>query len=209
MISGNSRRYNPLAFAAALFIAFILTALPAQAGHDGDNNPAWDIDKLMSLRQSVTSATAHFTERRYMQVLREPLVVSGTLHYTAPDILSKETIKPNHERFTVEGNTLTIEVGKDGQTQTLTLPDHPEIWAYTETIRAVLSGDLTALQRYYSLSMDGTASAWRLLLLPELRSMQNQIKWIRISGSEAEIHSIDTQERNGDRFEMTVTKDAP
>jgi len=190
---------------SALFAAIQLPALPAHAETGSD----WRIENLMQIRQQIKSATAHFTERRYLQILREPLESSGVLSYVAPDQVQKETLQPKPERLSIDRDTLTIDEGPSGEKRTLSLQEYPEIWAFVESIRATLAGDLPALTRFYSVQFTGNAAAWQMLLLPEQRKMQDLVKWIRIDGSQGSIRSIETEERNGDHSEMTVTQDQP
>ena len=156
---------------------------------------------------AVQNASAHFVEHRFLHMLKKPLVASGTLVYAAPGHLQKDTLQPRPEHLVIDSDTITIE--HEGKTETMQLADYPQIGAFIEGIRATLAGDLAALDRIYNVRLDGTSEAWQLLLQPRDAKMQELVHAIVISGSEARVERIDTQEGDGDRSEMTIIGDAP
>ncbi len=171
---------------------------------------AWDVGALMRALGEVKTSRAHFVERRYLHMLSEPLKASGTLSYVAPDKLQKVTLEPKPETLVVDGDTLTVERAADGQPQSrrFSLQDHPEMFAFVESIRATLAGDLTMLNHFYTVSLAGSATGWQLALEPREARMRELVKQIRIAGSERSIHTVDTEERDGDRTEMIILEDA-
>ena len=177
---------------------------PALAQNGGN----WGIAQLMQRLHQVKSASAQFTERKTLHVLTEPLVSSGTLLYVAPDQVQKITVLPKRERFAIDGDKLTIDGETESRNRTLSLSEHPEIGGLVEGIRATLAGDLPALNRFYSVHLDGTADDWRLLLQPTAPKLQQFLKSIRIAGSGNKIHTVETEEADGDRSEMSIVEDA-
>lgn len=173
----------------------------------GADAAAWNLTELMHELGQVKTAKARFVERKYLSVLSEPLEFSGTLVYTAPDKLEKNTLLPKPESLVVERNKLTIDRGAGQQPRTLALSDYPEIWAFVESIRGTLGGDLQTLSRFYKVSLEGDARDWQLLLEPNEQKMQAIVKAIRIAGSSDWVNSIEIQEADGDRSVMTVARD--
>ena len=200
MISGasHSRRRTLL----ALVLAACSCAAPAA------ETPVWGIDQLMQDLAQVKTARARFTERKYMAMLNAPLDASGTLVYTAPGRLEKYTRLPKPEMLVLEKDTLTIE-SKDRGQRTLALPDYPVIWAFVESIRSTLAGDLATLNRFYRASLTGSAEQWRLTLKPIDPKIQTVVKEIQIGGSRSRVRTIEVNEAEGDRSVMTITEDAP
>ena len=193
---------------ALIYCGFLLafvwqanTSLGATA--PGSEN--WGVKALMHELGAVQHATAHFVEHRYLHLLKKPLVSSGTLVYAAPGRLQKDTEQPRPEHLVVDGDAISIE--RDGKTETLKLTDFPQIGAFIEGIRATLAGDLAALDRLYTVSVNGSSEAWELVLQPRDAKMQEIVAAIHITGSRARIERIDTQERDGDRSEMTMIGD--
>jgi len=184
--------------------AFIL--LSGAASAQNVPSPQWGLEQLMARLRQVTQASARFHERKYFQIVEQPLDTYGTLSWAAPDRLEKLTLEPKRERFTVDGDRLTVE-GTDRKVRTMSLSEIPELRAFIESIRATLSGDLAMLERFYQVSLDGNAADWQLVLRPRESRMRQFVTSIRIFGSNAVVHRVITQEADGDRSEMTITEE--
>jgi outer membrane lipoprotein-sorting protein len=165
-----------------------------------------DLQQLMQRLREVRRSTAYFSEHKQLAMLSEPLDSSGTLAYVAPDKLEKDTLLPKPERVTVDGDRLTIEQSGERDRRIVSLRDTPELGAFVESIRATLAGDLPALQRYYNVTLQGSLQAWQMMLEPKERRLREMVKWIRITGRDASIRSIDSEEADGDRSEMTIVE---
>ena len=157
----------------------------------------------------VQSAKSRFTERKQMSILNAPLESSGILIYTAPARLEKHTLAPRQESIVLDRDRLTLESKARNQRRSFALRDHPVIWAFVESIRSTLAGDLATLRRFYELSLEGNERQWRLLLKPVEPAMLEVVTEIRISGSRDQVGSMEFLEANGDRSTMTITRDAP
>jgi hypothetical protein len=186
---------------SALIIALALShAAPAQS------EVRWGLPELMQELRAVKSAHGKFVERKYLAALSAPLELSGTLAYTAPGRLEKRTVRPRAERLLLEGNTLTVEDQK--RRRSYALEQNPPIWAFVESIRSTLAGDLETLNRFYDVRLEGERSAWRLTLRPSEPSMQSMVSEIRIGGRGAWLEAIEVLDAGGDRSVMTITRDA-
>jgi outer membrane lipoprotein-sorting protein len=199
-------------FIAALFLSAVcgssLVTPSLATGSEASAEGKWDLKQLMLDLGQVRVAKAQFVERRYLSMLKEPLQFSGTLVYIAPDRLEKNTLRPKAESMVVDRDRLTIEGDSGRQRRILVLPDHPEIWAFVESIRATLAGDLPTLNRFYKVSLEGRSEEWQLLLEPSEEKMRTMVKSIRISGKESSIRIVEILEADGDRSVMTVSSDA-
>ena len=179
---------------AAILCGVVPTAMAAEA--------EWGVAQLMQDLGQVKRSQARFTERKYLKVLKQPLQSSGTLTYVAPDRLEKRTLKPKPEALIIDGKTLTVETAQ-GKRHMLKLQDYPVLWAFVESIRATLGGDVATLERFYKVELEGNPGRWQLFLAPRERSMSQVISQIRIGGAGARLELIEVQEAKGDR---TVTK---
>jgi outer membrane lipoprotein-sorting protein len=193
-------------------IPFILTliaglSLLAPQGRAQAVQPPFDLPQLMSRFSAVKSATAQFTERRYLHMLKSPLNDSGVLIYMAPDKVEKNTLHPQPETLTIDGDTLTIE--SQGKTQTLSLSAYPQLGAFIEGIRATLAGDIATLQGIYETQLTGSADSWQLVLQPRDPKLQEIVRVIYISGDDVQITRVQTVEHDGDRTDMTIVPVSP
>ncbi len=196
MITGAER------FAGVVLGALLALACSSAAAAD------WGVADLMRTLAQVKQAKGRFVERRDLAALTAPLRSSGTLVYVAPGRLEKHTTKPAPESLTLEGERLTIEKIEGGPKRVLNLPDYPVLWAFVESIRSTLAGDLGTLNRFYRVELAGRPAQWRLVLVPIEPRMREVVREIRIDGSADWIGSISVFEAGGDRSTMTITRDA-
>jgi hypothetical protein len=190
------------AAAAALF--FIAGLLGGACSWAQEPSAGWSLETLMRDLGQIRSSKARFVERKYLKVLKAPLELRGTLTYVAPGNLEKRTLSPKAETLTVEGDRLTIESAARNEHRTLRLQDYPVLWAFVESIRSTLSGDIQALERFYRIELEGGPLQWRLYLVPRDKEMRAVISLIRIGGSRDRVDRIEVHEANGDRSVMKV-----
>lgn len=162
---------------------------------------------LMHALAALKSSNAHFVEQRYLKMLSEPLKSSGTLTYVAPDRLEKITLWPRPQRMAVDGDRLLIDPGPDGHPKTLSLAAQPEVGAFVEAIRGTLAGDLPALERYYTVGLEGGWSDWALRLEPKEAVARKLLASILVKGQASGLQTIDIKEADGDRSEMIILED--
>lgn len=203
MISGSSFRRPLLAGLCAL----AAMALACGAVRAETPSAAWDVKELMQSMRQVKTARATFVERKYLSIVSGPLESSGTLLYNAPDRLEKHTLLPAPESLVLAGDELTITNEAKHQRRTLALQDYPIVWAFVESIRSTLAGDLPTLSRFYSVGLEGDAAQWRLILTPSEPSIQAAVSEIRIVGGRNQVASIEIIEPGGDRSVMTITEE--
>lgn len=168
----------------------------------------WGVEQLMQSLGQIKSAKGKFVERKYLAILNAPLEFSGTLIYIAPDRLEKRILLPTAEIMVIEENRFTIESPSRKQRRTLALSEFPVLWAFVESIRSTLAGDLQTLARFYQVSLEGNPGQWRLSLAPSEPAMQAVVRQIRISGRHNRIHAIEVIEAQGDRSVTEITEDA-
>jgi hypothetical protein len=184
------------ALALAIVCASLSSALGAESG-------AWDLAELMRQRARVTQARVHFTEQRNSDLFERPLILSGTLRYDSPARVEKQIDKPFKERYVVDGDALRIE--RDGKhPRTVSLREHPALWAFVESFRATLAGNRSTLERFYEISLEGDREHWRLLLRPRNEQMRELVDSIKIEGSNVDITAIEILEVGGDSSRLTI-----
>jgi hypothetical protein len=203
------RRGCALVWFRAMFhvgLVIAISFVPARAG--APPGATWGLPQLMHELARVRSASARFTERKTLKMLKAPLIIAGTLEYQAPDHLQRVVLSPYYERFRVDGNQIIIVAGPEHRTQTLSLSDQPQVAGLVEGIRATLAGDLPVLERLYDVQLGGNDTQWELLLRPKSRELAHFVTWIDIRGHQDWIDSIATNSPNGDRSEMSIAEDS-
>jgi Outer membrane lipoprotein carrier protein LolA-like len=194
------------ALRARALLLIVVSSCPAAAAEGPD--PGWDVNRLMQELRQVKTAKGRFVERKHLSILATPLEFSGSLLYVAPDRLEKRTLKPQPETLVLERDVLTIEDRERNRRRTLVLQDYPVVWAFVESIRSTLAGDLPTLARFYAVELDGGEQRWRLTLRPLDPKMQEVVSEIRIGGEGSWVSTFEIVEPGGNRSVMTVTRDA-
>ena len=184
-----------------------ILCLFAATAHQAKAAPDWGLASLMESMSHVRRASASFTERQSAPTLNAPLVSTGTLTYGAPDYLRKVTISPVPETFVLDHDHVTLTGGADGGIHEYALTDDPRIAGLVEGIRATLAGDLPALERFYTVSLNGEAAAWQLTLLPKDPALARLVQSIVISGSQDRIGTIETASSDGGDSRMSIRVD--
>jgi hypothetical protein len=197
----------PVGSSPVLAILAILCAgaLPANAQRPA-TPPGWNLPTLMNAMHQVRQSSARFVETRYLHLLNQAQRSSGQLIYVAPDRLQKVTTEPAAMRMTVIGDQLTIE-SQGQKPKEISLRDYSEIGALVESIRATLAGDLPALSRHFTTTLNGDASHWTLTLVPAEPRLRELVTAIRIEGEQTSIREIETTEADGDRTGTAITPD--
>jgi len=211
MISGPA----PGRRAERLLVVLAIVMVPAAGAPAGaqDSEPqqggaGWGVQQLMRELGAVKRSHSRFVERKYLKVLKAPLELRGTLTYVAPGNLVKRTLSPKPETLTVEGDRLTVESTARNESRTLRLRDYPVLWAFVESIRSTLSGDIAALERFYRVELEGGRARWRLYLVPRDPDMRAVISLINIGGSRDRVERIEVQETRGDRSVTTIVEES-
>jgi hypothetical protein len=193
-------------FLTGLFFVALASA-PCFAEEPEKDVPAWTIKELMHGLAQVKKSRAIFVERKYLSILKTPLEYSGTLVYNAPSHLEKQTLLPKPESMVLDQDMLIVQSGTPNRKRTLSLQDYPVIWAFVESFRATLAGDMATLSRFYSVTLEGYPKQWLLILRPLDPKMKSLISEIRISGSMEQISTIEIREAGGDYSVMSISKD--
>jgi len=166
---------------------------------------SWGLPQLMDAMAQVSAHEARFTEKKTLALLKDPIESSGTLAYRRPAFVEKHVLAPQDETLTVEGDQLTWQNAK--QKRTIRLQSNLPVWAFVESIRATLAGDLKTLQRFYDVRFDGTQAHWSLTLTPIDETMRRTVQTMRIEGAGKSMTQVDVLEAGGDRATMRIQHD--
>jgi len=194
-----------------LLLSLCLFSAGALAEEAASSVPAtgWGLPQLMQSLAQVQSSQGKFVERKHLAVLDVPLTSSGTLSFQAPGHLEKHTLEPKDESLVLDGGVLTIENRTRNIKRTLVVQQYPAVWAFVESIRSTLAGDLPMLQRFYKVELKGDAAKWRMKLLPLEQKTRAMVKEIVISGRGDRVTVIEMLEASGDRDTMTISGERP
>jgi outer membrane lipoprotein-sorting protein len=177
-------------------LVFLLLVFSAGA------HAAYSIEQLMSELAQHKGGKARFVEKRHIALLDKPVQASGEMTYTPPDRLEKRTLLPKPETVVLDRDTLSME--RDKRKLSINLASRPEAQAFVESIRSTLSGNRPALERHYSLQVQGDSSQWTLLLVPSEPSIAALLQRITVTGSGSQVRHIEYLLADGDRSEIAI-----
>lgn len=163
----------------------------------------WSLQSLTQALAQYRGGRAEFTETKTLAMLDKPIESSGELRFAAPDFLQMRTVKPKPQTLTLMGNQLTLDMG--GRSRQFDLRDHPDIATLIDGIRATLNGDLTTLQKHYTLTLDGAPAHWTLTLVPRNDKAREHVRDIRIGGHEGVVKTVTVEQADGDVSVMHIT----
>jgi outer membrane lipoprotein-sorting protein len=164
---------------------------------------AFELPQLAALLAQRKNAEARFTEERFVSGFDAPLRASGTLSFTAPDRFSRQTLEPQAESMSVEGNSVVFKRGK--RSRQMALDAVPELTALVEAMRGTLNGDVVTLQKHFSARVDGQSSLWTLTLTPRDSRLQAQVRELKIVGQGSDLRGVELWLSGGDRSVMSIT----
>lgn len=163
---------------------------------------AYSLDQLMAELAQHPGGRARFVEKRYMALLDKPVLASGDMIYSPPDRLEKRTLLPKPEILILDKDTLSME--RDKRRLSINLGSRPEAQAFVESIRSTLSGNRAALERHYSLQLQGSSAQWTLVLVPTEPGIAALLRRITITGSKNQVRLIEYLQIDGDRSELAI-----
>ncbi|MBA2490642.1 MAG: outer membrane lipoprotein carrier protein LolA [Gammaproteobacteria bacterium] len=200
ILGTHSREWFRAATGVILSLSLLAPIVLAGAA-DGEK---FSLETLMRALADVRGINAAFRESREVEILNEPVILTGILRYRAPDYVKKQVLLPRRESIEINAEELYIDTPETGQRR-LRLDDYPAIAVFVESFRATLAGDLDGLRRYYRTTLEGTFDNWGLRLRPIDEAMAEQVKAVAISGRQARVLNITTIETGGARSVMTIT----
>jgi hypothetical protein len=174
--------------------------------------PAWavpapsaadlELQQLMSLLAQRRHTTAHFQQSQYLAALTRPLQSAGTLSYDAPDHLEQRIETPRRQLMVLEHGELTMQLGR--HRRSVSLADYPELAPLLDSVRAMLAGDLAALQQGFEVELSGPISHWELELRPRAAALRVQLRDIRMRGEGVQILEVQIEQTNGEHSVMHI-----
>jgi Outer membrane lipoprotein carrier protein LolA-like len=126
-------------------------------------------------------ASIAFQEVRFSALLSRPLIVAGELGYSGPASLDRRVTTPYQETTMIRGASVRVE--REGEpTRSFALKRAPELSGLLTGFSALLTGDVAALERSFSIEMSGDAASWQLQLTPKDATARRRLRQILIDG---------------------------
>ncbi len=148
-------------------------------------------------------AAVPFIERRISSLQTMPLESRGTLTYSPGANVEKTTTVPIRESVVISAESVTVRSG-NGAPNVIRFETSPNLAAYAQALRAVLSGDPRALRRAFDIRMAGTGNRWEMTLVPQDAILKRGVARIVVAGDKGRLRLVETTETGGDVSELTL-----
>jgi hypothetical protein len=187
MISGT------LALTCALLAADASTPSPA----------APDAAAIVARLARPAPADTAYREVRFVSVLKQPLVLDGSLHYGGDGELGKDVDRPYRETTTISHGK--VEVRRTGKpAQRFSLERAPELQALLAAFSALLGGDAATLGRYYDIAAAQDGDRFTLTLTPRLPDLARHLREVVVDGRGNEPRCFSFRQKDGDSSVMLL-----
>lgn len=159
-------------------------------------------------RTAVTPpAEVAFREERHNPMLKEPLVLTGTLNYLAVGVMKKSIESPFVESYLIDGDRIVIE--RQGKTRSLALSRSRSLHAVMTAIEAVLAGRSDKLDALFSVELFGEKKSWTLRLTPSSKKLAKHIEGLQIDGNDTAVTGITVSLRGEEWQRMEILDSIP
>jgi len=154
-------------------------------------------ESLLAALAKTPPVSTPFVQVSYRGVLARPLIVSGTLQWLGGDRMQRDIDKPFNETARIGDGELSVQRG-GGEVHRMPLARAPQAGAMLAGFRALLGGDVAALQQDFTLTADGGTAHWVITLTPHTESLKRQLASIVIDGRDNEPRCLTVSDANGD-----------
>lgn len=154
-------------------------------------------ESLLGKLAKPPPAITPFVQVAYRGVLDRPLIVSGTLQWLGGDRMQRDIDKPFKEIAKIGDGELSVQRGS-GEVHRMPLARAPQVGAMLAGFRALLGGDVVALEQDFTLAAEGGDARWVVTLTPRTDQLKRQLESIVIDGRATEARCLTVQDANGD-----------
>jgi chaperone LolA len=185
-------------FIIAFACAVLLLGHSIHATELSSTETAELIQRMKEHRAKFPSLTADFTEEKTTRLLQKPLITSGTIAFTAPNLFRREVKGANPSTTVSDGRELWIYYPNFKEAEHYVLGQHR---FFDDSIAALTAGlNFESIGQHYRYTAYRDDTGYRLQLLPKSgglkRMMQQFTVWIT---SDFLISRTETLMPKGDR----------
>lgn len=154
-------------------------------------------ETLLAAMAKTPPVATPFVQVSYRALLDRPLVVSGSMRWLGGDRLERDVLKPFKETAKIAAGELSVQRG-GGAVHRISLARAPQAGAMLAGFRALLGGDLTALQQDFLVSAARDDRRWVVTLTPRSDALKRRLVSIMIVGAGSEPRCLTVNETDGD-----------
>ncbi len=151
------------------------------------------ISVLAERGAQLHEVSGRFTQTKRIVGLPIELKSNGKFHFLAKQGMQWHTLSPIDSLVNISAEGISNGNASAGAQPAL----------LGQLVLAVFSGDLTALQRFFSITASGETDNWSIQLSPVQATVEQQFSVINVSGTEF-TELVQLLEKNGDETVITL-----
>ncbi len=184
------------------------TALPsaAAASSAGAANDAALVARIAGQLAEKGGVRTHFRQTQTLAALSSPLVSTGALVFERDSGVIWRIDTPYRVTYVI-GDTSVKKIDAEGHSST-SAPARGSMAQVSRMMRALLSGDLSALYSQFDVAASGTPARWRLRLTPNQPQLAQFVKALRMEG-DAYLRMLEVIGANGDTTRIEFSGSEP
>lgn len=191
---------NPCTVSAVVVILFLS---PALATESLPSRMKAVSSILLSAKRINGRQEIGFREKRYSELLVRPAMFEGRLIYD-PESRSIEKAVTHPDVVTMTMNDQAVVIETSEGKRHFSLRTRPALRAIMAGFRALVEGDVDALESHFKPKYEQQGDAWQLVLTPRAKRLARRLTSLTIIGQNSRIDSIVTLMKNGDHQHMTL-----
>jgi len=160
------------------------------------------INAISGRIEVADTVSGRFQQKKYIDVLPQPLHSHGTFTYSSKQGLVWTTLEPIASELVF--NEQGIRQDMEGKTLWQMDADQPAVLTITRVMSSVLALDWDALREYFVVSGEITDAKWQLHLVPRDPVLLDLVSELTVSGNR-QLQHMTLHEANGDRTEISFT----
>jgi len=195
-----------------LLLASVAWMPVAMAANANANAPSQDVALVQQVAAELGShaaVRAGYVQTQTLAALSRPAISRGSLLFIRERGIIWRIESPYRATFII-GNQTVSEIGPDGKPLAGNSRALAGMEQMTAMMRAMLSGDLSALYSQFKVQASGTPARWQLHLTPDQPQLAQALKALDMSGGEY-LTQLRITAANGDitQIEFVRTGAAP
>jgi len=157
---------------------------------------------IAQLARPAPADTA-YAEVRFVNVLRRPLLLRGSLHFGGGGELGKNVDEPYRETTTIANGQVDVQrAGKPAQH--FALERAPELQVLLAAFSALLAGDAAALTKTYAIDAKSSGADFTLTLTPRGGALARHLRAFVVDASGNEPRCFSLRQADGDASVMLL-----
>lgn len=158
--------------------AFVALAPAGMAAELTGTETATLVARLQEHRAKFPSLTADFTEQKASHLLQKPLVTTGTLAFTAPNLFRREVKGANPSLTVCDGTQLWIYYPNFKEAEHYTLGQRS---FFDDSLAALTAGlNFQNIAKYYRYEAFSESDGYRLVMHPRTGGLKRMLKQLTV-----------------------------